>query len=41
MRPNLLYLGIVIQYLEINEEVLSESLEMNEWYDKLVTYIRD
>lgn len=39
MRPNLLYLDNVIQYLEINEEVLSESLEMNDWYNKLIKHV--
>lgn len=39
MRPNLIYLDNVIQYLEINEEILSESLEMNDWYNKLVKHV--
>lgn len=39
MRPNISYLGNVLTTLEINEELILDSLEMNSWYDKLAATI--
>lgn len=39
MKPNIDYLTDVLYDLEINESLITESMEMNGWYKKLLMYI--
>lgn len=39
MKPNVSYIGNILDKLEINEEMFSSSLIMNDWYKKLILTI--
>lgn len=39
MKPNVAYIGNILDKLEINEEMFASSLVMNEWYKKLILTI--
>lgn len=39
MKPNISYIGNILDKLEINEEMFSSSLIMNDWYKKLILTI--
>ncbi len=39
MKPNIDYLTDVLDDLQINESLITESMEMNKWYDKLIKHV--
>lgn len=41
MKPNIDYLTDVLYDLEINEDIIHDSIEMNLWYEKLIIHVLD